>query len=174
MPAYIPRLKSAGIKWVSGYPENYKLGLPYITGLLILNDSETGVPLCVMDCTWITAMRTGVATAVAAKHLARRDSETRGILGCGVQGRSNLEALLVILKDLRNVKAYDINRENLRRYVDEMTEKHGVNVIPVDSPREAVEGCDVVVTAGPIRKNPNPAIEASWFSDGGFCMRPGL
>jgi len=169
MPAYIPRLKSAGIKWVSGYPENYKLGLPYITGLLILNDPETGVPLCVMDCTWITAMRTGAATAVAAKYLARRDSETMGILGCGVQGRSNLEALLIVLKDLRNVKAYDINRENLRRYVDEMTEKHGVNVIPVDSPREAVEDCDVVVTAGPIRKNPNPVIEASWFSDGGFA-----
>ncbi|MCD6537955.1 hypothetical protein J7L18_05030 [Candidatus Bathyarchaeota archaeon] len=114
-------------------------------------------------------MRTGAATAVAAKYLARKDSETMGILGCGVQGRSNLEALLVVLKDLRNVKAYDINRENLRRYVDEMTRKHGVNVIPVDSPRGAVEGCDVVVTAGPIRKNPNPLIEASWFSDGGFA-----
>ncbi|MCD6537954.1 hypothetical protein J7L18_05025 [Candidatus Bathyarchaeota archaeon] len=50
MPTYIPRLKLAGIKWVSGYPENYKLGLPYITGLLILNDPETGVPVCVMDC----------------------------------------------------------------------------------------------------------------------------
>ena len=122
-----------------------------------------------MDCTWITAMRTGAATAVAAKYLARRDSETMGILGCGVQGRSNLEALLIVLKDLRNVKAYDINRENLRRYVDEMTRKHGVNVIPVDSPRGAVEDCDVVVTAGPIRKNPNPVIEASWFSDGGFA-----
>ncbi|MCJ7583831.1 MAG: hypothetical protein MUO30_03555, partial [Anaerolineales bacterium] len=55
MPAYIPSLKSAGIKWVSGYPENYKRGLPYITGLLILNDAETGIPLVVMDCTWITA-----------------------------------------------------------------------------------------------------------------------
>lgn len=59
MPAYIPSLKSAGIKWVSGYPENYKRGLPYITGLLILNDTETGIPLAVMDCTWITAMCTG-------------------------------------------------------------------------------------------------------------------
>ncbi|NOQ96239.1 MAG: ornithine cyclodeaminase family protein, partial [Desulfobacterales bacterium] len=61
MPAYIPSLGSAGIKWVSGYPENYKRNLPYITGLLILNDPETGVPLSVMDCIWITAMRTGAA-----------------------------------------------------------------------------------------------------------------
>ena len=66
MPAYIPALKSAGMKWVSGYPENSKRGLPYITGLLILNDPETGIPLAVMDCVWITAKRTGAATAVAA------------------------------------------------------------------------------------------------------------
>src|SRR5580765_2142752 len=72
MPAYIPALKSAGIKWASGYPGNQKRGIPYITGLLILNDPETGIPLAVMDCAWITAQRTGAATAVAAKYLARR------------------------------------------------------------------------------------------------------
>ena len=64
MPAYIPALKAAGVKWVSGFPENYNLGLPYITGLLILNDPETGLPVAVMDCVWITAMRTGAATAL--------------------------------------------------------------------------------------------------------------
>ena len=53
MPAYIPSLNSAGMKWVSGYPENPAKGLPYITGLLILNDPETGIPIAVMDCTWI-------------------------------------------------------------------------------------------------------------------------
>ena len=57
MPAYIPSLQAAGVKWVSGYPANQAKGLPYITGLLILNDPETGVPLAVMDCTWITAKR---------------------------------------------------------------------------------------------------------------------
>ena len=71
MPAYIPSLQAAGVKWVSGYPANQAKGLPYITGLLILNDPETGVPLAVMDCTWITAKRTGAATAIAAKYLAR-------------------------------------------------------------------------------------------------------
>src|ERR1019366_4385610 len=74
MPASIPSLGAAGMKWVSGYPGNQSKGLPYISGLLILNDPETGLPLAVMDCTWITANRTGAATAVAAKYLARRDS----------------------------------------------------------------------------------------------------
>src|SRR4051812_13067730 len=86
IPAYIPSMKSAGMKWVSGYPENQKKGLLYINGLLILNDTETGIPLSVMDCTWITAQRTGAATALAAKYLARKNSSTVGILACGVQG----------------------------------------------------------------------------------------
>ncbi len=81
MPAYIPAMKSAGVKWVSGFPENASRGLPYITGLLILNDVETGLPLAVMDCVWITAMRTGAATAVAARYLARPESSVVGILG---------------------------------------------------------------------------------------------
>ena len=55
MPAYIPSMNSAGIKWVSGFPQNKQKGIPYITGLLILNDTETGIPLSVMDCVWITA-----------------------------------------------------------------------------------------------------------------------
>jgi hypothetical protein len=58
MPAYIPALHSVGVKWVSAYPENYRQGLPYISGLVILNDDETGLPRAVMDCTWITGMRT--------------------------------------------------------------------------------------------------------------------
>ncbi len=98
MPAYLPDLKAAGMKWVSGYPDNFKKGLPYISGLLILNDPETGIPIAVMDCTWITAMRTGAVTAVAAKYLARPDASVIGIIGCGVQGRSNLEALAAALK----------------------------------------------------------------------------
>ncbi len=92
MPAYIPALESAGIKWVSGYPANQALGLPYISGLLILNSLETGIPYAVMDCVWITAYRTAAATAIAAKYLANPDSRTAGILACGVQGRTNLEA----------------------------------------------------------------------------------
>jgi ornithine cyclodeaminase/alanine dehydrogenase-like protein (mu-crystallin family) len=98
MPAYIPGMQAAGMKWVSGYPENQSKGLPYITGLLIMNDPETGIPYAVMDCTWITAMRTGAATAVAAKYLARKESSSVGIIACGVQGRSNLEALACIYK----------------------------------------------------------------------------
>jgi ornithine cyclodeaminase/alanine dehydrogenase len=168
MPAYIPALKSAGMKWVSGYPENYQHGLPYITGLLILNDPETGIPLAVMDCVWITAKRTGAATAVAAKYLARPDSESVGILGCGVQGRSNLEALDVLFP-LKRVFAYDVDPNAQQRYVEEMSAQFGLEIIPVQEPKQAVAGCDVVVTAGPILKVPHATIQPGWFEAGAFA-----
>ena len=168
MPAYIPALKSAGVKWVSGYPENYKRGLPYITGLLILNDPQTGMPLAVMDCVWITAKRTGAATAVAAKYLARPNSEVVGILGCGVQGRSNLEALHVCLP-LKRVLAYDVDPQAQQCYVQEMHERLGLEVVPVREPKQAVAGCDVVVTAGPILRVPHATIKPGWFGPGSFA-----
>jgi len=84
MPAYIEKLKSAGIKWVSGYPTNVTKKLPYISGLLILNDVETGFPISVMDCTWITAKRTAAASAISAKFLAKKNSKSLGIIACGV------------------------------------------------------------------------------------------
>ncbi len=168
MPAYIPALRAAGMKWVSGYPDNFRRGLPYISGLLILNDPETGVPLAVMDCTWITAQRTGAATAVAARYLARPDSQVLGVLGCGVQGRSNLEALREVLP-LRRVLAYDADPQAQARYATEMGERFGVEVMGVSEPRQAVSGCDVVVTAGPILRQPHATIRAGWLDAGAFA-----
>ncbi len=168
MPAYIPALKSAGIKWVSGFIENSKRNLPYITGLLILNDVETGLPLAVMDCVWITAMRTGAATALSARYLARPESSVVGILGCGVQGRTNLEALRVLFP-VKKVMAYDVDAGIAQRYAKEMEARFGVEVAAVQKPREAVSGCDLVVTAGPILRKPHQTIRAGWLGEGAFA-----
>ena len=168
MPAYIPALTSAGIKWVSGYPENYKRSMPYITGLLVLNDVETGIPYAVMDCSWITAYRTGAASALAAKYLARPESKTAGILACGVQGRTNLEALKVLFP-IQRVYAYDILPDVQTRYVDEMSARLGVEVIGVPNPKSAVVESDLVVTSGPILKHPDPTIQKDWLQPGAFA-----
>lgn len=168
MPAYIPSMKSAGLKWVSGYPDNFKRGLPYISGLLILNDVETGIPYALMDCTWITAYRTGAASALAAKYLARPESETVGILACGVQGRTNLEALSCLFK-IKRVFAYDSLPDVQEKYVRDMSRKLGLDVVGVKAPRDAVKDSDLVVTSGPILKHPTPTIDKDWLKPGAFA-----
>jgi ornithine cyclodeaminase/alanine dehydrogenase len=168
MPAYIPAMQSAGVKWVSGFPENFKKGLPYIAGLLIFNDIATGMPLAVMDCIWITAMRTGAATALSAKFLARPESSTVGVLGCGVQGRTNVEALKVLFP-LQKVRAYDVDAEVVRKYVQDIGTQLDLEVVPVKTPQEAVTGCDLIVTAGPILKTPHATIQAGWMDQGAFA-----
>jgi len=168
MPAYIPGLQSAGMKWISGYPDNQKKKLPYISGLLILNDPDNGIPIAVMDATWITAMRTGAATAVAAKYLARRDSSSVGIIACGVQGRSNLEALSCLF-EIKKVKAFDVSPQAAEKFAIEMKEDIKVEVEIVNDPLDAVVDLDLVVTSGPILRNPDPVVEADWLSEGSFA-----
>jgi len=142
--------------------------LPYIAGLLIFNDVDTGLPLCVMDCGWITAMRTGAATAVAARYLARPESSVVGILGCGVQGRTNLEALNVLFP-LKQVKAYDVNTEAARLYAQEINRRFGLQANAVSTPKEAVTGSDIIVTAGPILLKPHATIQPGWLEEGAFA-----
>ena len=167
MPAFIPSMKSAGIKWVSGYLENFKRGLPYITGLMILNDVETGIPYAVLDCSWITAMRTGAASALSAKYLARPNSETASILACGVQGRTNLEALACLFP-IKRVYAYDVLPQVQERFVTEMHEQLGLDILGVKEPKQAVVESDLVVTSGPILKHPTPTIEKDWLCPGAY------
>jgi ornithine cyclodeaminase/alanine dehydrogenase-like protein (mu-crystallin family) len=168
MPAYIPGMHAAGIKWVSGFPENSKRGLPYITGLLILNDPETGLPISVMDCVWITGKRTAAATAVAARRLARPDSSVLGVLGCGVQGRTHTEAMDVLFP-LTKVLAYDLNREAAEAFAAEVRSQFDLEVEVLDNPRDTVSMSNIVITAGPILKVPHRTIQAGWLQEGAFA-----
>jgi ornithine cyclodeaminase/alanine dehydrogenase len=168
MPAWIPSLRSAGLKWVSAYPGNPARGLPYVAGLVILNDPDTGLPLAVMDATWITAKRTGAASALAARHLARPESSSLGLLACGVQGRSHLEAFAAEF-DLDRVVVYDVDPHVARRYAEEMRDVAGTEIDVVDTPRDAVAGLDLVVTSGPILKQPHATIEPGWLEAGAFA-----
>jgi ornithine cyclodeaminase/alanine dehydrogenase len=168
MPAFLEGMGAAGMKWVSGFPRNPDRGLPYISGLFVLNDVETGFPISVMDCTWITGARTGAATAVAAKYLARPDSVTAGIIACGLQGRTNLEALSCLFP-IERVHAFDLDPAIAESYAAEMSERLGLEVITVPRVEQAVRDLDLVVTSGPILKEPNPAIQAGWLAPGSFA-----
>jgi ornithine cyclodeaminase/alanine dehydrogenase len=168
MPGFLGGMRAVGLKWVSGFPQNPTKGLPYIGGLFVLNDAETGLPLSVMDCTWITGARTGAASAVAAKYLARPDSRTMGVVACGLQGRTNLEAMACIFP-LERAFAFDIDESVTHAFAEEMGDKLGIEITPVDRVRDAVKDLDLVVTSGPILKNPTPSIPAGWLAPGSFA-----
>jgi ornithine cyclodeaminase/alanine dehydrogenase len=166
MTSVVPGARAAACKWQSGSSDNAARALPYLTGLLVLNDTDTGLPIGVMDSTWITAMRTAAATAVTARYLARPGLESFAMLGCGVQGRRHVEALRVVYPGLRRVHAYDVDPEALTRYVREVSDRHGVEVRPCGSAREAVRGVPLVVTGGPIEPTLPRTIDADWLEPG--------
>jgi len=170
MPAYVGGdVKAASMKWVGGADDNFKRGLPTISGLLIFNDPLTMLPLAVMDCTWLTMMRTAAANAVAMKFLAPRHVEVVSIIGCGVQGRGNLQAMALQYPSIQEARAYDTNPEVLARYVAEMAAATGLNIVPVASAEAAVRDADIVVTAGYMPPNPIPYIEEAWLKPGAMA-----
>jgi alanine dehydrogenase len=171
MPAYVKELEVAGLKWVSGYPPNTAKGLPYITGLLVLNDCETGVPLAVMDCAWVTAMRTGASAGISARYLARAGSGTVAIVGCGVQARTSLMALVEELPALAEVRCYDLFPEAAQRFIADMAARFpALRFVACPSAPDAVRPADVVVTAIPIVVDPEPDIDAGMLKEGGLAV----
>lgn len=169
MPAYVAGVDVACIKCVGGADDNYNLGLPTISGLLLMNDPDTLLPICVMDCTWVTAMRTAAANAVAMKYLGPVQVREVAVVGCGVQGRTNLTAMQVLYPHIERVRAYDIKPEILSAYVKDMSEATGLFVEAVAGPQAAVEGADVIVTAGPSPRDPEPFIEDAWLKPGAMA-----
>jgi len=170
MVSSAPGLGYAGCKWQSGDPENPARGLSYIQGLFILSEDATGQPVAIMDSKWVTGNRTAAASAVAAKHLARRDARTIAILGCGLQGRKNLEALKAVLPSLARCQAYDVVAEREAAFVHETHDRWGVSVVGAGSAEGAVRGADIVITAGPIEGHRRATLVPEWLAAGSLTI----
>ena len=161
MPCHIEGLGIATTKIVSVYPDNPKRGLPTTPAWIVVNDAETGMVEAILEATYLTALRTGAVTAVAAKYLAPKGSRVAAIIGCGYQGRFQAWALTEAFR-LQTLWAYDISGERLRRFVEEMGERLNVEVLGAGSGAEAVREADIVVTATTSRE---PVIRRSWLGD---------
>ena len=134
------------------FPNNgIRFGQPTIQGLIVLCDSGNGTPLAVMDSGEITALRTGAATAVAARYLARWDSQVVTICGCGNQGRVQLKAISRVCQ-LRTVFAYDNNQEQAVRFADELASELRISVKVTHNLADAVRQSDICVTCTPSRQ----------------------
>ena len=175
MPAYVGgEYDVFGIKWIAGFPRNpAEHGLPRGTGLFILNDAWKGIPLAVMDCTLLSAMRTGAVTGVGARYLARPDSKVVAMIGAGVQARTQLEALKIVIPGLEEVRTFDVRRETADAFAADMNSRfggEGLNVRAVDSPEEAVREADIVVT---VTVADEPIVKERWIKRGSFFAAVG-
>jgi alanine dehydrogenase len=136
----------------ANFPENMKrFGLPLIQGIIVLCDGENGYPLALMDSTEITILRTGAATAVAAKYLARRDAKVATICGCGNQGKVSLRAIMKV-RPLERVYAFDYVAAQAGRFASELSAELGIEVTVADELSKAVRQSDVCVTCTPSRQ----------------------
>jgi ornithine cyclodeaminase/alanine dehydrogenase len=162
MPAYIGGVEALGVKWVGGYLGNPAIGLPVVQALIILNDGTNMTPLSVMNGTYITAVRTGAVSGVATRLLARPDASTTGIIGAGVQAKTQLEAVCAV-RPIREARVYDVVPAAAAAYASEMSERLGVAVRPAASAEEAVRDMDVICAASTSK---TPVVLGDWLREG--------
>jgi len=172
MPAYLGgSFEICGIKWIAGFPKNpSKYGIPRAHALTILNDAETGVPLAIMDGTYISAMRTGAVSGVGAKYLANPDSKIVGMIGCGVQAKTQIMAIKEAVPSVSLLRAYDINGEAARRFALWVKEQISIQAEAAETPQDAVQGSDIIVTATVADE---PIVKDAWLKKGSLCIHVG-
>ncbi|MBK5261701.1 MAG: ornithine cyclodeaminase family protein [Peptostreptococcaceae bacterium] len=166
MPAYVPSKKAIGMKWIECYPNNpKKFNLPQTTGLLLLNDIQSGCPIAIMDSTWITAMRTPAVTVLAAGTL-HPDAETFGMFGCGIQGIEHVKFIVETLKKLKKIYIYDTREEAMDKLIKEVQPMINVEIVKGENPEEVAKSCEVLSSATMITKDTLSIVKNEWVGKG--------
>lgn len=161
MPAYIERLDRAALKWVNVHPGNKKHFLPSVMAVIILSDPANGFPLCIMDGTYATNIRTGAAGAVAAKYLARKNSHIIGLVGCGEQAKTQLY-MLNELFDIREVRVWGHEKNYIKKFLRDLKWMN-LAMLSAYSIKKCVQNCDIIATTTPSR---NPLVRLPWLKEG--------
>ncbi|MBN1266169.1 MAG: ornithine cyclodeaminase family protein [Anaerolineales bacterium] len=162
-------VNQAGIKWAAESKDNAERGdLPYGIDVILLHDVERAIPLAIMDGSLITAMRTGAAAGVAAKYLAREDSEVVGLVGAGVIGRTALEAIGLSVPNVKEFRIFDLNPEKSRRLQKDFSDRW--NIVIADSLESALSEADIISTQ---TTTTSPFIKAEWVRKGTFFAQVG-
>jgi ornithine cyclodeaminase len=165
---YIEPLHVAGVKVVSDFVDNYKVGLPSEMALLNLFDPVTGKPLAIVDATAITDMRTGAVTALGAKHLARRGSKVLGHIGARGTSYWNVR-LLDSIFDFDEIRVHSRRPESRQAFGERLSRDLGKPVTVVDNWESCVRGADIVVEASRLPE-PTPLLKTEWIKPGALVM----
>ena len=162
MPAYVGGdMNVAGLKWIPSVPDNPSRGLPRGIGLIVLTDRSTGLPLCILDGTVISAMRTGAVTGVAVRLLANAEAVVVAILGAGVQARTQLMGLEAVLP-LVEVRIWDVGPGRAQAFC-KAEAREGFRLVATADPATACRDALVVVAA---TMAPTPYVLPQWLAPG--------
>lgn len=149
----------AGVKWVNSHPKNPEKGFPTVMAVYVLSDPSSGFPLAIMDATFLTSLRTGAASGVAMKFLARKNSRVFGFVGCGKQAIFQLLAVKELFKP-EIVKAFDVSREAYENF-ENFCKKEGIECRFAQL--NEVCDCEVLTTTTPSTK---PVVKNEWIKEG--------
>lgn len=158
------RFHVCGEKWYGSNIANVPKGLPRSIHLVVLNDVETGAPICVMCGNLISSMRTGAVPGVGARYLASKDAKVCGIVGGGVINRAATQCIVAGAPQLEEIKIYDIIKEKGEAFAADMQAKTGKKCYAVDSLEECIRDSDIThfASAGKVR----PHIQTEWVKPG--------
>lgn len=159
MPSYSDVLKMAGTKIVNVHPDNPKIGLKTVMAVVVLNEAKTGLPLALMDGTYLTGMRTGAASAVATKYLARKDAGTLGVIGAGYQSIFQIAAITKVRK-IKEILVYDLFEKQVEKLAKILV-KEKIKIKKASLEETARQ--DILVTATPARE---PILKREWILPG--------
>ncbi len=170
MPAYLKRLGIVGQKWIECYPRNpEEFSLPQTTGLLTINHVDSGVPLAIMDCTWVTAMRTPAVTALSAAVM-NPDATSYAQFGCGVQGREHVYFMLEALPKLETITVYDRDQSRADAVVAEVSKVSDAKIARGDSLEAMTKEHEVLSSATLILKKSLAFIKDEWIGPGQLVL----
>jgi ornithine cyclodeaminase len=162
MPAYLGAPKAVGTKVITVFPDNHGTALDSHQGAVLLFEAEHGSLVAIMDASSITAIRTAAVSGLATHLLAKKTAGDVAILGTGVQARTHLEAMRAV-RPVRRVRVWSRHADAVRAFAQRESRRHNVEVEPVGSPREAVDGADIVCTVTASR---DPVLAGEWLAEG--------
>lgn len=168
MPAWVAGARALGVKWVSFFPGNAAGGKPDSTGVIVLNDPDSGLPVAIMEGMWITYARTGACAALAARALSNAAPRRLGLVGCGGLGRWSLLMIGALIPSVEEVFVASKRRETREAFCASMASEGHWRLTPVDDVRGAVEGMDIVVSSVPkLQEHP---VLGQWWSPGAVMI----
>jgi ornithine cyclodeaminase/alanine dehydrogenase-like protein (mu-crystallin family) len=159
----------AFVKTFSFFEGNPARGLPATDSMVLLLSAETGLPVCIMEAGYATALKTGASTAVTARYLARPGARIAAVFGAGGLGRAHCEALDMVLA-FDEIRVIDVVPEAAHRLAADMGGRLRAPLRVCDGPRDAVEGADVIVT---VTTGSAVNVEPDWVAPGAFVARLG-